>query len=71
MLLVSTLQAFIEGSSIGEFHVRLQMLLVFHCHVLLMPQVEGKGKGIYTCIFSLYMYFFLYFYTALLKWVRL
>lgn len=44
MLLVSTLQAFIEGSSLGEFHVRLQMLLVFHCHVLLMPQVEGKGK---------------------------
>lgn len=71
MLLVSTLQAFIEGSSLGEFHVRLQMLLVFHCHVLLMPQVEGKGKGIYICIFSLYMYFFLYFYTVLLKWVRL
>ncbi|OBS65843.1 hypothetical protein A6R68_05617, partial [Neotoma lepida] len=37
MLLVSTLQAFIEGSSLGEFHVRLQMLLVFHyslCSVL-------------------------------------
>lgn len=44
MLLVSTLQAFIEGSSLGEFHVRLQMLLVFHCHVLLMPQIEGKGE---------------------------
>lgn len=48
MLLVSTLQAFIEGSSLGEFHVRLQMLLVFHCHVLLMPQVEGKGKYFYV-----------------------
>lgn len=50
MLLVSTLQAFIEGSSLGEFHIRLQMLLVFHCHVLLMPQVEGKGKDIHTCV---------------------
>lgn len=56
MLLVSTLQAFIEGSSLGEFHIRLQMLLVFHCHVLLMPQVEGKGKGIY-------MYIHIYRYT--------
>lgn len=54
MLLVSTLQAFIEGSSLGEFHVRLQMLLVFHCHVLLMPQVEGKGKegGVCVCVFT-------------------
>ena len=50
MLLVSTLQAFIEGSSLGEFHIRLQMLLVFHCHVLLMPQVEGQGKDIHMCV---------------------
>ena len=50
MLLVSTLQAFIEGSSLGEFHIRLQMLLVFHCHVLLMPQVEGKGKDIHMYV---------------------
>lgn len=42
--LVSTLQAFIEGSALGEFHARLQLLLVFHCHVLLMPQVAEKGK---------------------------
>lgn len=42
--LVSTLQAFIEGSTLGEFHARLQVLLVFHCHVLLMPQVAEKGK---------------------------
>lgn len=55
MLLVSTLQAFIEGSSLGEFHVRLQMLLVFHCHILLMPQVEGKGKGIYVCYFYVFL----------------
>lgn len=42
--LISTLQAFIEGSTLGEFHARLQVLLVFHCHVLLMPQVAEKGK---------------------------
>ncbi|NXU56757.1 MDN1 protein, partial [Turnix velox] len=40
--LVSMLQAFIEGSTLGEFHTRLQALLVFHCHVLLMPQVAEK-----------------------------
>uniref|UniRef100_A0A8C2SW72 Midasin n=1 Tax=Coturnix japonica TaxID=93934 RepID=A0A8C2SW72_COTJA len=42
--LVNTLQAFIEGSTLGEFHARLKALLVFHCHVLLMPQVAEKGK---------------------------
>lgn len=42
--LVSTLQAFIEGSTLGEFQARLQVLLVFHCHVLLMPQVAERGK---------------------------
>lgn len=43
-MLVNTLQAFIEGSALGEFHARLQALLVFHCHVLLMPQLAEKGK---------------------------
>ncbi|KAF4099466.1 hypothetical protein G5714_019592 [Onychostoma macrolepis] len=37
----STLQAFIEGSTLGEFSVRLSMLLGFHCHVLLAPKQEG------------------------------
>ncbi|XP_073934254.1 midasin isoform X1 [Castor canadensis] len=56
LLLVSTLQAFIEGSSLGEFHVRLQMLLVFHCHVLLMPQVEGKDS-LCSVLWNLYHYY--------------
>ncbi|XP_070306217.1 midasin isoform X2 [Odocoileus virginianus] len=56
MLLVSTLQAFIEGSSLGEFHIRLQMLLVFHCHVLLMPQVEGKD-ALCSVLWNLYHYY--------------
>lgn len=54
--LVSTLQAFIEGSTLGEFHARLQALLVFHCHVLLMPQVAEKGKflalPVLSCLYS-------------------
>ncbi|XP_042126882.1 midasin [Peromyscus maniculatus bairdii] len=56
MLLVSTLQAFIEGSSLGEFHVRLQMLLVFHCHVLLMPQIEGKDS-LGSVLWNLYHFY--------------
>ncbi|XP_054990862.1 midasin [Sorex araneus] len=56
ILLVNTLQAFIEGSSLGEFHVRLQMLLVFHCHVLLMPQVEGKD-ALCSVLWNLYHYY--------------
>jgi len=42
----STLQAFIEGSTLGEFSVRLSMLLGFHCHVLLAPKQGGHGKRI-------------------------
>lgn len=51
--LISTLQAFIEGSTLGEFHARLQALLVFHCHVLLMPQVAEKGKFLALHVLSL------------------
>uniref|UniRef100_A0A674E141 Midasin n=1 Tax=Salmo trutta TaxID=8032 RepID=A0A674E141_SALTR len=34
----STLQAFMEGSTLGEYHTRLVMLLSFHCHLLLAPK---------------------------------
>ncbi|XP_010137971.1 PREDICTED: midasin-like, partial [Buceros rhinoceros silvestris] len=54
--LVSTLQAFIEGSTLGQFHARLQALLVFHCHVLLMPQVAGKDV-LYSILWNLYNYY--------------
>ncbi|XP_051908078.1 midasin isoform X2 [Hippocampus zosterae] len=40
--LSSTLQAFVEGSSLGEFHTRLAMLLSFHCHFLLLPSQPGQ-----------------------------
>ncbi|XP_008936093.1 PREDICTED: midasin, partial [Merops nubicus] len=54
--LVSTLQAFIEGSTLGEFHARLQALMVFHCHVLLMPQVAEKDV-LCSILWNLYNYY--------------
>uniref|UniRef100_A0A8C3JPS0 Midasin n=1 Tax=Calidris pygmaea TaxID=425635 RepID=A0A8C3JPS0_9CHAR len=54
--LVSTLQAFIEGSTLGEFQARLQALLVFHCHVLLMPQVAEK-EVLCSILWNLYNYY--------------
>ncbi|NXN90988.1 MDN1 protein, partial [Rhinopomastus cyanomelas] len=54
--LLSTLQAFIEGSTLGEFHTRLQALLVFHCHVLLMPQVTEKNV-LCSILWNLYNYY--------------
>ncbi|XP_066850638.1 midasin isoform X2 [Anser cygnoides] len=55
-MLVSTLQAFIEGSTLGEFHARLQMLLDFHCHVLLMPQAAEKDI-LCSILWNLYNYY--------------
>lgn len=40
----STLQGFMEGSTLGAFQTRLAMLLAFHCHVLLAPKQEGHGE---------------------------
>ncbi|PKK33324.1 midasin AAA ATPase 1 [Columba livia] len=54
--LVSTLQAFIEGSTLGEFRARLQALLGFHCHVLLMPQVAEKDV-LCSILWNLYNYY--------------
>lgn len=39
----STLQAFMEGTTLGQFHTRLAMLLGFHCHLLLVPSQPGQG----------------------------
>ncbi|XP_029451275.1 midasin isoform X2 [Rhinatrema bivittatum] len=54
--LVATLQAFIEGSTLGEFHTRLRVLLVFHCHILLVPQVERKAS-LFSVLWNLYNYY--------------
>ncbi|XP_063299642.1 midasin [Pelobates fuscus] len=54
--IAKTLQEFIEGSTLGEFSTRLQLLLVFHCHVLLMPQATGKGL-LCSVLWNLYNYY--------------
>ncbi|XP_071998055.1 midasin isoform X2 [Engystomops pustulosus] len=54
--LTKTLEAFIEGSSLGEFPSRLHMLLVFHCHVLLVPQASMK-VSLCSHLWNLYHYY--------------
>ncbi|CAJ0966002.1 unnamed protein product [Ranitomeya imitator] len=51
-----TLQAFIEGSTLGEFQARLHMILVFHCHVLLVPQTPRKDS-LCSLLWNLYHYY--------------
>ncbi|KAM6915471.1 midasin [Xenentodon cancila] len=52
----STLQAFVEGSSLGEFHTRLRMLLSFHCHLLLVPDQPGQ-ESLSSLLWSLHKYY--------------
>ncbi|KAE8602908.1 hypothetical protein XENTR_v10014171 [Xenopus tropicalis] len=54
--LTKTLQAFIEGSTLGEFQSRLTLLLVFHCHVLLIPQ-SPKKDSLCSVLWNLYHYY--------------
>ncbi|KAM3931945.1 midasin [Leptodactylus fuscus] len=51
-----TLQAFIEGSTLGEFPSRLRMILTFHCHVLLVPQASRKDS-LCSLLWNLYHYY--------------
>lgn len=50
------LQTFIEASSLGEFPSRLHMMLVFHCHVLLVPQTSRKDS-LCSLLWNLYHYY--------------
>ncbi|XP_076872534.1 midasin isoform X2 [Brachyhypopomus gauderio] len=52
----STLQAFMEGSTLGEFHARLAMLLAFHCHLLLAPKQEGHDL-LCSLLWNLHKYY--------------
>ncbi|XP_053499982.1 midasin [Ictalurus furcatus] len=52
----STLQGFMEGSTLGEFHTRLAMLLAFHCHVLLAPKQEGHAS-LCSLLWNLHKYY--------------
>ncbi|XP_071334594.1 midasin isoform X2 [Trachinotus anak] len=52
----STLQAFMEGSPLGEFHTRLTMLLSFHCHLLLVPNQPGQ-ESLSSLLWNLHKYY--------------
>nr|XP_020508278.1 midasin [Labrus bergylta] len=52
----STLQAFMEGSTLGEFHTRLSTLLSFHCHLLLVPDQPGK-ESLSSLLWNLHKYY--------------
>ncbi|XP_011610045.2 midasin isoform X2 [Takifugu rubripes] len=52
----STLQAFMESSSLGQFHTRLLMLLSFHCHLLLLPTQPGK-ESLSSLLWNLHKYY--------------
>ncbi|XP_029902559.1 midasin isoform X2 [Myripristis murdjan] len=52
----STLQAFMEGSTLGEFHTRLAMLLSFHCHLLLAPSQPGQ-EPLSSLLWNLHTYY--------------
>ncbi|KAM9355690.1 midasin [Pholidichthys leucotaenia] len=52
----STLKAFIEGSTLGEYHTRLTMLLSFHCHLLLLPSQPGQDH-LSSLLWNLHQYY--------------
>ncbi|KAJ8008932.1 hypothetical protein DPEC_G00083550 [Dallia pectoralis] len=52
----STLQAFMEGSTLGEYHTRLAMLLSFHCHLLLVPSQRGQ-EPLCSLLWNLHKYY--------------
>ncbi|XP_028858240.1 midasin [Denticeps clupeoides] len=52
----STLQAFMEGSTLGEYSTRLDMLLSFHCHLLLVPEQEGQAP-LCSLLWNLHKYY--------------
>ncbi|KAM9704373.1 midasin [Menidia menidia] len=52
----STLQAFVEGCTLGEFQTRLNMLLSFHCHILLVPTQPGQGP-LSSLLWNLHKYY--------------
>ncbi|XP_072355863.1 midasin [Scyliorhinus torazame] len=53
---INTVKNFIEGATLGEFHCRLSMLLAFHCHVLAVPEQEGKDV-MCSLLWNLYNYY--------------
>ena len=49
---IKALQQFIEGSTLGEFDARLELLHAFHCQLTHMDQSEEQGTfgWCYLCV---------------------
>ncbi|BET00740.1 ATPase family associated with various cellular activities (AAA) [Nesidiocoris tenuis] len=47
-LLTKALQQFMEGSNLGEYSARLQLLFTFHCHCLLKNDVDDGEESDYN-----------------------
>lgn len=45
---IKSLKRFIEHSTLGDFHTRLDMLLGFHCHVVTMTTCQTQSVTIAT-----------------------
>ncbi|XP_022106838.1 midasin-like isoform X2 [Acanthaster planci] len=54
--LVAALEQFLEGSNLGEFAGRLQMLLSFHCQVAMQPRSQ-KQMELVSILWNLYCYY--------------
>ncbi|XP_034006274.1 midasin isoform X1 [Trematomus bernacchii] len=53
----STLQAFMEGSTLGQFHTRLDTLLSFHCHLLLLDPQQPRQEPLSSLLWNLHKYY--------------
>ncbi|XP_010790202.1 midasin-like [Notothenia coriiceps] len=53
----STLQAFMEGSTLGQFHTRLDTLLSFHCHLLLLDPQQPGQEPLSSLLWNLHKYY--------------
>ena len=42
--IINTFKQFMEQSSLGEYHARLDMLLAFHCQLVTMETSPKQGK---------------------------
>ncbi|CAH2004333.1 unnamed protein product [Acanthoscelides obtectus] len=54
--LIQTLQSFITKSNLAEFHSRLDLLYVFHCHATQLPRSQ-EMQTLVSIFWNLYCYF--------------
>ncbi|CAL1534634.1 unnamed protein product [Lymnaea stagnalis] len=53
---LESLKKFMEGATVGEYQVRLQMLLAFHCQVLHMEKCPAQKKLLYM-LWNVYQFY--------------